>query len=115
MKLVFLYHPVQNIKESLTFYREHLGLVEAWREGEHTVALKLPHSDVQLLIEDDEQDLRPGGVFQVDSVDEFYQTNKESLTFSKEPVDIPPGRYAIYEDNSGNLIRIIDFSKEKQG
>ena len=29
----------------------------------------------------------------------------------KEPIDIPPGRYAIYKDNSGNAIRIIDFSK----
>lgn len=63
MKLLFLYHPVENLKESLAFYRDVLGFEEAWREGEHTVALKLHDSNVQLMIEDDEMDLGPGGYF----------------------------------------------------
>lgn len=112
MKLVFLYHPVKNLKESVTFYRENLGFEEAWREGNHTVALKLPDSDIQLMIEDDEDNLTAGGVFLVNSVDEFVNENKDKLRFVKQPIDIPPGRYAIYEDHSGNPIRIIDFSKE---
>lgn len=112
MKLVFLYHPVKNIKESVTFYRENLGFEETWREGNHTVALKLPNTDIQLMIEDDEDGLSAGGVFLVDSVDEFFEENKNKLHFVKEPIDIPPGRYAIYEDNSSIPIRIIDFSKE---
>lgn len=112
MKLVFLYHPVNNLKESLSFYRETLGFEEAWREGEHTVALNIPDSEVSLLLEDDEKEMGAGGVFLVDSVDKFYLENKESLEFVKEPIDIPPGRYAIYKDNSGNHIRIIDFTKE---
>lgn len=41
MKLAFLYYPVKNMEESLTYYRDVLGYEEAWREGEHTVALKL--------------------------------------------------------------------------
>lgn len=113
MKLVFLYHPVKNLKESLTFYREKLGFEEAWREGDHTVALKLPNSEIQLMIEDDEQELSAGGVFLVNSVDGIYNENKDTLEFIKGPVDVPPGRYAIYKDNSGNLLRIIDFTKEK--
>ena len=112
MKLIFLYHPVKNLKESLQFYRDTLGYEEAWREGEHTVALSLPESDVRLLIEDDEQELGPGGVFLVNSVDDFYNKKKQTLNFLKEPIDIPPGRYAIFKDNSGNPIRILDFSKE---
>ena len=112
MKLLFLYHPVNNLKESLSFYRENLGFEEAWREGEHTVSLNIPDSEVKLLLEDDEKELGAGGVFLVDSVDKFYLENKESLEFVKEPIDIPPGRYAIYKDNSDNHIRIIDFSKE---
>ena len=111
MKLIFLYHPVNDLKESLSFYRDTLGYEEAWREGENTVALTIPGSDVQMLIEDDEHELGPGGVFQIESVDGFYQENKQNLTFVKEPIDIPPGRYAIYKDNSGNPIRIIDFTK----
>ncbi|MEI5907421.1 VOC family protein [Bacillus spongiae] len=113
MKLVFLYHPVKNVKESLAFYRDTLGFEEAWREGEHTVALTLPNSDVRLMIEDEEADLSAGGVFLVDSVDDFYNENKNVLEFVKEPIDIPPGRYAIYKDISGNYLRIIDFTKEK--
>lgn len=112
VKLIFLYHPVKDLNESLTFYQDTLGFEEAWREGEHTVALSLPGSDVKLLIEDDEQDLSAGGVFLVDSVDTFFKENKDQLQFVKEPIDIPPGRYAIYQDNSGNYIRIIDFTNE---
>ncbi|TMW70360.1 VOC family protein [Alteribacter natronophilus] len=116
MKLIFMYYPVRDLETSLEFYREKLGFDEAWREGTDTAALKLPGSDVQLLLESDEDDhSKPGGVFQVESVDAFFKDNKGILTFVKKPVDIPPGRYAIYEDNAGNPIRIIDFSAEKAG
>ncbi|MFS1514520.1 VOC family protein [Chengkuizengella sp. SCS-71B] len=113
MKLAFLVQPVENIKESLKFYRDQLGFEEAWREGDHTVALKMPGTDVQLMIEDDEVDLPPGGLFVVDSVDQYFEENKEILTFVQEPMDIPPGRYAIFKDVSSNVIRILDFTKEK--
>jgi hypothetical protein len=110
MKLAFLYHPVVNIKEALNFYR-NLGMEEAWREGEHTVALKLAGTDVQLMLEDDGTEPGAGGIFIVDSVDTFYQENKEKFTFVKEPRDIPPGRYAIFKDHSNNILRIIDLTK----
>ncbi|QTD43009.1 VOC family protein [Sporosarcina sp. Te-1] len=114
MKLVFLHHPVKDLKESLAFYRDTLGLEEAWREGEHTAAFSLPGSDVRLMIDEDEAEveLGPGGMFLVDSVDNFFQENQDKLEFVKGPSDIPPGRYAIYKDNSGNYIRIMDSSKE---
>ncbi|KMY44707.1 hypothetical protein AC622_11100 [Bacillus sp. FJAT-27916] len=112
MKLVFLYHPVDNLMESLSYYRDTLGFEEAWREGEQAIALQLPGTDVKLLIENDEHDLGAGGVFLVESVDDFFQEKKDTLTFVREPVDIPPGRYAIYKDGSGNVIRIIDFTNE---
>ncbi|WP_409296537.1 VOC family protein [Peribacillus sp. SCS-26] len=112
MKLVFLSHPVKNLKESLAFYRETLGFEEAWREGEHTAALYMPGTDVRLLLENDEPDTEAGGVFLVDSVDRFHEEKNRSMEVVKAPVDIPPGRFAIYRDNSGNYIRIIDFTKE---
>lgn len=112
MKLAFLHHPVKNIKESLTFYRETLGFEEAWREGDHTVVLRLPGTEVQLMLEDDEFDFGAGGIFVVDSVNDFYEENEDKLNFVKMPCDIPPGRYAIYKDVSGNTIRIIDMSNE---
>ena len=109
MKLVFLYHPVDNLMDSLSQYRNTLGFEEAWREGEQAIAIQLPGSDVKLLIENDEHDLGAGGVFLVESVDEFFREKKDVLTFVREPVDIPPGRYAIYKDGSGNVIRVVDF------
>ena len=65
-----------------------------------------------MLIEKEELDLRAGGVFQVESVDDFYQEKKDSLSFVREPVDIPPGQYAIYADGSGNVIWFLDFTNE---
>ncbi len=70
MKLAFLCHPVKDLKESLMYYRDTLGFEEAWREGDHTIALKLPDTDVQLMIENDEQGLTAGGIFIVESVDD---------------------------------------------
>ena len=112
MKLVFMYYPVKSLNESLAFYRDTLGFEEAWREGENTVALHMPGTDVRLLIEDDEFGLPAGGVFLVDSVDDYYREYKETVEFIKEPVTIRPGRYTIYKDASGNLLRIIDFSNQ---
>lgn len=113
MKLAFLYHPVKNIEESLTYYRDVLGYEEAWREGEHTVALKLPGTDVELMIEDEDEGFPAGGMFIVDSVDLFFEENKGKLDFVKNPCDIPPGRYAIFKDISGNPIRILDLTKHR--
>lgn len=101
------------MKEAVTYYRDVLGYEEAWREGEHTVALRLPGTDVQLMIEDDDEGLSAGGMFVVDSVDAFYEDNKGTVDFVKDPCDIPPGRYAIFQDISGNPIRILDLTREK--
>ncbi|WP_462406670.1 hypothetical protein [Gracilibacillus sp. Marseille-QA3620] len=81
MKLVLLYHPSNGFLIVL--------LREEWREGEQAIALQLPGTDVKLLIENDEHDLGAGGVFLVESVDEFFQEKKDILTFVREPVDIP--------------------------
>ncbi|WP_137789408.1 VOC family protein [Bacillus sp. E(2018)] len=112
MKLVFHSQPVKDMKKAIIFYRDILGMDEAWREGNHTVSLKTD-TDTQILLEDDEveRDFGPGSVFLVDSVDEYFKENQSALLFVKEPCNIPPGRYAIFTDDSGNPIRIIDMSK----
>jgi hypothetical protein len=46
MKLTFIYQSVKGLPAALAFYRDELGLDEAWREGESTVAFELPGSPV---------------------------------------------------------------------
>ena len=113
MKLIFLSYPVKDLKEALKFYRDNFGMEEAWREGEHTAALKLEGTDVQLMLEQEDIELGPGGVFLVDSVDSFYEEHSD-LEFIQKPFDIPPGRFATFKDNNGNLLRLIDETKENQ-
>ncbi|MBN3555526.1 VOC family protein [Fictibacillus nanhaiensis] len=113
MKLVFHSQPVKDMKSAVAFYRDILGMEEAWREGNHTVSFKA-NTDTQILLEDDkiEREFGPGSVFLVDNVDAYFTSNQSTLNFVKEPCDIPPGRYAIFTDDSGNPIRIIDMSKQ---
>lgn len=106
-------YPVSDLKESIAYYRDNFGFEEAWREGELTAALKLEGTNVNLML-DQEDDGGPGGVFLVDSVDAFYEAHKDRVQFVREPFDIPPGRYAMFKDNSGNPVRLIDMTKERE-
>jgi catechol 2,3-dioxygenase-like lactoylglutathione lyase family enzyme len=113
MKLLFLYHSVQNANESVTFYRDVMGWEEAWREGTDTVCFHIPDSPIRLLIDKDDNP-KSGGFFHVDNVDAFYEENRDRLNFTVEPRDIPPGRFAAFEDPSGNIVRLLDFTKDSE-
>ncbi|MBA2665652.1 MAG: VOC family protein [Trueperaceae bacterium] len=113
MKLIFVYTPVQDLKASLALYRDELGFEEAWREGDTVAGLTLPGVDVHMMLEEDPAEVgKPGPIFEVDSVDDFYAARRDRLAFTVMPHDIPPGRYAAFDDASGNRIRILDTSKE---
>lgn len=51
MKLEFLFTPTSDLKASLALYRDSLGFTEVWREGDATVALALPGTEVQLMLD----------------------------------------------------------------
>ena len=51
MKLSYFYVSVPELQPALSFYRDDLGLDEAWREGEGTVAFELPGTPVQLMLD----------------------------------------------------------------
>ena len=114
MELAFVYLPVENLKEAVTFYRDTLGLTEAWREGDHTAAFAVAGTDVQLMVgvPADADDSAVGPLFIVDDVDDFVAQHRDSLRLRFEPRDIPPGMLAGFEDPAGNLIRVMDVSKE---
>ena len=112
MDLTFVYAPVPNLKEVLPFYRDTLGLKEAWREGDGTVSFELPGTNVQLMIDQAEDGAQPGPIFIVESVEELFATRAEELRFRSEPQRIPGGFLVSLEDPAGNWIYVMDESLE---
>jgi catechol 2,3-dioxygenase-like lactoylglutathione lyase family enzyme len=112
MKLTFLYQPVKDLDESVAFYRDALGLDEAWREGTTTAAFTLPGSDVQLMLDTTSgDDWRPGGFFEVDSVEKFVAEHR-NLSWVMESIELPGGTGASFRDPSGNVIYLFDHTDE---
>ena len=110
-RLSFVYLPVREMKRALAFYRDQLGLDESWREGDGTVALKVPGTEVELMLDLVEEETSAGPMFIIPSVDEFYRANRDEMQFITQPRDIPPGRMITVKDPSGNLLSFIDMSK----
>jgi catechol 2,3-dioxygenase-like lactoylglutathione lyase family enzyme len=117
MKLEFLYTPTRDLQASLALYRDELGWEEAWREGESTVSLKVPGSDVQLMLDvvEDNAGSAFGPVFVLDDLRRFEAERPPRLRATSEPQEIPGGYLATYQDPSGNTIYVMDQSLEASG
>jgi catechol 2,3-dioxygenase-like lactoylglutathione lyase family enzyme len=112
MKLEFLLAPTPDLKASLALYRDALGFSEAWREGDATVVLSLPGTDVQLMLDANDPDAPFGPLFVVDSVAGFHATRPDTLTVIEEISEIPGGFMATYQDPGGATIFIMDQSTD---
>jgi catechol 2,3-dioxygenase-like lactoylglutathione lyase family enzyme len=112
MKLEFLYMPTRDLRAALSLYRDRLGWEEAWREGETTVSLKLPGTDVQLMLDVRVAQVPPGPIFVVDSVAAFSAQRPDDLLLREEPGEIPGGFIASFEDPSGNVLYVLDQSRD---
>lgn len=110
MKLAFIQFPVKNLREAEEFYRRELGWEASWREGTSAVGLRLPGTDIELLL-DQTRGVLPGPIFVVESVDRFTTEHRGRVRFVKDPHDIPPGRHAVLADPSGNPIHVIDLTR----
>jgi catechol 2,3-dioxygenase-like lactoylglutathione lyase family enzyme len=113
MKLTFLYQPVDDLAASVAFYRDVLGLDEAWREGESTAAFTLPGTEVELMLDvppGDGPRWRAGGFFGVENVDKFFAEHP-GVELVGEVVDMPGGRTAAFLDPAGNTVHIFDQSE----
>ena len=110
MKLEFLYVPTRDLRAALALYRDGLGWQEAWREGESTVSLALPGTEVQLMLDASDPDAAFGPIFVVESVHDFHASRPGELR-STEPEAIPGGFLATFEDQSGNTIYVMDQSE----
>jgi catechol 2,3-dioxygenase-like lactoylglutathione lyase family enzyme len=112
MKLEFLLAPTSDLNASLALYRDTLGFSEIWREGDATVALSLPGTDVQLMLDANDPDAPSGPIFVVDSVEAFHGARPETLTVVAEPSEIPGGFLATYKDPGGATIYVMDQSTD---
>lgn len=112
MKLEFLLIPTPDLKASLALYRDSLGFTEVWREGDATVALAVPGSDVQIMLDANDPDAPGGPMFVVDSVNDFHAARPETLDPVAEPSEIPGGFLVTYQDPGGATIYVMDQSTD---
>jgi catechol 2,3-dioxygenase-like lactoylglutathione lyase family enzyme len=112
MKLEFLLVPTSDLKASLALYRDGLGYTEMWREGDSTVALALPGSDVQLMLDASDPHAPLGPLFVVGSVEAFHASRPETLAVIEGPSEIPGGYLATYRDPGGATIYVMDQSTD---
>jgi catechol 2,3-dioxygenase-like lactoylglutathione lyase family enzyme len=113
MKLEFLFAPTSDLKASLALYRDGLGFTEMWREGDATVALSLPGSDVQLMLDANDPTAPVGPLFVVDSVTAFHDARPAALVVVEEPSEIPGGYLATYQDPAGATLYVMDQSTDQ--
>ena len=112
MKLEFLFAPTADLDASLALYRDGLGCQEVWREGDATVALTLPGTDVQLMLDSNDPSAPVGPLFVVDSVVAFHAAKPEGLGVLEEPNEIPGGFMATYQDPGGMVVYVMDQSTD---
>ena len=112
MKLEFLLMPTRDLKGALALHRDGMGWQEAWREGDSTVSLTMPGTEVQLMLDANDPDAAPGPIFVVESVHDFHSGRPSGLQTTAEPDAIPGGFMATYADQSGNAIYVMDQSED---
>jgi catechol 2,3-dioxygenase-like lactoylglutathione lyase family enzyme len=108
-----MFVPTSDLPASLALYRDTLGFTEVWREGDATVALALPGSDVQVMLDANDPKAPVGPLFVVDSVGAFHASRPETLVVLDGPSEIPGGFLATYRDPGGATIRIMDQSTDQ--
>ena len=112
MKLEFLFTPTADLAGSLALYRDGLGYTEVWREGDATVALAMPGTDVQLMLDAHDPGAPCGPVFVVDSVLRFHAERPEGLRAVDGPSEIPGGHLATYQEVGGATMYVMDQASD---
>jgi catechol 2,3-dioxygenase-like lactoylglutathione lyase family enzyme len=105
MRLTFLYQPVEDLPAAAAFHRDLLGLEEAWREADDTIAYWLPDRSAQLMVATTAQP--PGPMFLVESLDEWIAAHP-SIEITVQKYDIPGGAVAGFAAPGGNTFYVFD-------
>jgi len=105
MKPAFIYTPTSDLPASAAFFRDTLGLEEAWREGDDTVAFSLPDSDLQLMVSTSPGSSGP--MFLVDSATEWVREHP-AVQVVVPFEEIPGGSVVGLHDPDGNAFYVFD-------
>jgi hypothetical protein len=105
VKLTFLYQPVTDLAGAVAFHRDQLGLEEAWREADDTVAFWVPDRSVQLMVSTTPQPAGP--MYLVDSVDAWAREHPDVGT-AVEKFEIPGGSVLGLTAPGGNTFYVFD-------
>ncbi len=111
MKLTFIYAPTGELSPMIDFYRDTLGWIEAWRDGDDTVAFHVPDSEVQVMVSLTEQPVGP--MYLVDSVEQFLGSTT-GLTVTIDPYEIPDGTVVGLADPAGNTFYVFDQARAER-
>lgn len=104
MKTVFHYAPVADLERAVPFYRDTLGLEEAWRDGDHTIAFRLPDR-VQVMVS---THVKPAGpMYLVDDL-AAWMDDHAAVAVVVDRYDIPGGAVAGFQDPDGNVFYVFD-------
>ena len=110
MKLTYLYLPVDDLAAAESFYRDRLGLEEAWREGDSTIAFWSPDRAVQLMVDTD--DYPAGSMYEVDDLTAWQAANS-AVPVRVPRYEIPGGSVAGYQDPAGNVFYVFDQAQQQ--
>jgi hypothetical protein len=105
MKLTFIYQPVEDLTAAVEFHRDQLGFVEAWREGDDTVAFSLPDGSAQIMLCTNPQPAGP--MYLVDDLDAWMGEHTGIVT-TVAKFDIPGGAVAGFAAPGGNTFYVFD-------
>jgi predicted enzyme related to lactoylglutathione lyase len=105
MKPVFVYLPTTDLTGTARFYRDQLGLDEAWREGDDTIAFAIPGSDLQLMVSTDPGD--HAMMYLVPSVAEWISAHP-TIEIIRPSQEISGGIVVGFTDPAGNPFYIFD-------
>lgn len=91
MRLTFYFQPVDDLTLAAEHYTK-LGWDEAWREGEHTIAMQMPQVETQLMLDDAEGWGGPGPMYLVDDLLPWLEAHPD--LDAGDITEIPGGRVA---------------------
>jgi hypothetical protein len=84
-----------------------------WREGETTVGLAVPGTDVMFMVDAAALPGRgPGPIFVTDDVHAFHARHDGAYELTLPPFEIPGGFMSAFRDAGGNPVYVTDQSAD---